>query len=127
MRRWLVLFLLVLLPLQFTWSAAAAYCEHESEHESTRQAQHFGHHVHAHGDAAGDASHAKKPAGADKAKGKLTVDSDCGNCHLSAAKPVPATTMSLAGPATRLPRAGADKRFSTRAPDHPERPNWRIA
>lgn len=29
MRRWFALFLFVMLPLQFTWTAVAAYCAHE--------------------------------------------------------------------------------------------------
>lgn len=44
MRRWFSILLLVLLPIQFSWAAAAAYCEHESG----ARADHFGHHEHDH-------------------------------------------------------------------------------
>jgi hypothetical protein len=42
MRRWLVLLLLVLLPLQFSWAAVASYCVHENG----AAADHLGHHDH---------------------------------------------------------------------------------
>ncbi len=44
MRRWLAIFLLVFIPLQFTWAAASAY----SQHENWDAANHFGHHAHEH-------------------------------------------------------------------------------
>ncbi|MBU0601652.1 MAG: hypothetical protein KKD25_04520 [Gammaproteobacteria bacterium] len=44
MRRWLSILLLVFLPFQFTWAAAAGYCQHETG----AAAQHFGHHDHKH-------------------------------------------------------------------------------
>ena len=40
MRRWLLIFLLFLLPLQLSWAASAAYCEHERD----TQPGHWGHH-----------------------------------------------------------------------------------
>lgn len=40
MRRWLLIFLLVLLPFQLSWAASAAYCEHERD----TQPEHWGHH-----------------------------------------------------------------------------------
>ena len=122
MRRWLSILLLVLLPFQFTWGVAATYCEHETSSE----VQHFGHHVHSHAEGAHQAQ-GKKPSPGDKAKSKFGLDSDCGTCHLSAAKPVSALNVSLADPATQVMSTNADLRFSSQAPDHPERPNWRIA
>lgn len=41
MRRWLLLCLFVLMPLQSAWSAASAYCTH---HEQGGDATHWGHH-----------------------------------------------------------------------------------
>ncbi|MFX1682942.1 hypothetical protein PV762_27325 [Mitsuaria sp. CC2] len=123
MRRWLSIFLLVLMPFQFTWGAAAAYCEHESSSE----ASHFGHHVHSHADA-GQLAQGKKPLSGDKTKqGKVGLDNDCGTCHLSAAKPVSGSSMALADLSAHVMRGLSEQVFSTRAPDHPERPNWRIA
>jgi hypothetical protein len=40
MRRWLLIFLLFLLPFQLSWAASAAYCQHERD----SQPGHWGHH-----------------------------------------------------------------------------------
>ncbi|MGE3296770.1 MAG: hypothetical protein AB7I68_05405 [Porticoccaceae bacterium] len=42
MRRWLILFLLALLPLQVSWAAAATV--DQCAHDHDRTAAHFGHH-----------------------------------------------------------------------------------
>lgn len=141
MRRWLSILLLVLLPFQFTWSVAASYCGHES----AASARHVGHHGHKHvtaaGDGAGDASlssaksakstqtSAGEPAAEPPAKSpsKLALDTDCGTCHLSAAKSVPGVVTALPVLVAQVLAPLTAPRFSTRAPDHPERPNWRIA
>lgn len=56
MRRWLSIFLLILLPHQFSWAAVVTYCEHESG----TQAMHFGHHQHKHTQPAGESSEVTK-------------------------------------------------------------------
>jgi hypothetical protein len=58
MRRLIAVFMLALLPFQFSWSAVAAYCMHES---STAQSQHLGHHEHKH-EAKGGNVRPKNPA-----------------------------------------------------------------
>lgn len=72
MRRMLLIFLMCLLPFQWSWAAAASACEHESH-----QASHFGHHEHEHRDA-GQANH--------EADGESPADladshPDCATCH----------------------------------------------
>lgn len=42
MRRYLLVFMMVLLPLQWSWAAAASVCAHEAG------SSHFGHHDHKH-------------------------------------------------------------------------------
>lgn len=64
MRRWVAIIMLIVLPLQLSWAVASNYCLDEQG----PAAQHFGHHVHAHHDGV------IKQA----AKGKQTVDQDCG-------------------------------------------------
>ena len=59
MRRWLTVALLVLLPLQSFWAAAATYCAHEQSAAS----QHFGHHEHRHHGASAKADGAQADAG----------------------------------------------------------------
>ena len=71
MKRWFVLLFAVLLPLQFAWAGAAAYCQHET---TPSQSRHFGHHEHAH------KASAEQPAST-----KLAGDNDCGTCHAAGA------------------------------------------
>ena len=69
MRRWLAIFLLILLPAQLSWAAVGDYCAHESG----AAANHFGHHAHRHTeDAKG------------KEKGGLTkgAHADCASCQV---------------------------------------------
>jgi hypothetical protein len=76
MARWLLFVLMVLLPAQFSWAAAAPYCTHESSPTSF----HVGHHAHVHQDSPADAQHI--PSDPETAKGSLTLNhSDCSFCH----------------------------------------------
>lgn len=76
LRRCLFVLLLVLVPFQFAWSAAATYCGHEAG----SGAPHFGHHQH----------HAKAQLDdkAQSAKLKQIADGDdnCVGCHVSLAQ-----------------------------------------
>ena len=79
MRRFLLIVLMFVLPLQWSWAAAASLCGHEVAGPA---AQHFGHHQHEHHGA--EAGHdADKAEGADKKTGlgSLGADPDCGVCH----------------------------------------------
>nr|WP_316643070.1 cation efflux protein, CzcI family [uncultured Roseateles sp.] len=75
MRRCVLVLMLLVLPFQFSWAAAAAYCRHEGG----VAVQHFGHHQHEHG------SQGKADDGAKSLKNKAStiVDDDCSICHLS--------------------------------------------
>lgn len=118
MRRLLIIFLVVLLPAQFVWGAAAGYCRHEQGIQS----QHYGHHAHEH---LTDAVAA--PGGELQGEqGSLGDDPDCISCHLSCVTPVPQTPV-VAG-------------FDPLSPDFPtvflaaatlfaptiDRPNWAV-
>ena len=118
MRRWLVILLLALLPLQFSWAAVAAYCGHETG----RQAQHMGHHAHQHGDQA-QALADLDSAPADQAA-PAGFDLDCGHCHgAGASMPAPVGDLLRPAPAARTASA-AEGRLRTRAQTPPERPQW---
>lgn len=108
MRRWFAVLLLVVLSLQLPWAAAAKYCTHD---DGGSTSAHFGHHEHAH--PASDTS----PSGGDH--------SDCGVCHLSAAKAIE-VVRDLPPPTAerkRLPPAAIAGYAS--APERPrDRPNW---
>ncbi|RZL38374.1 MAG: hypothetical protein EOP35_05950 [Rubrivivax sp.] len=125
MRRWLTIFLLVLLPLQFSWGAAAAYCQHES----AGAARHLGHHPHEHkaevgktslSDAAQLEAHKAHKAG-------QPCDSDCAFCHLGSATALIAALPAPPPQQASLIAPDDARAFSTRAPDLLDRPNWRIA
>jgi hypothetical protein len=86
MRRWLQIFLLFLLPLQFSWAASAAYCQHERD----VQPRHWGHHEHepeagSHGNAQADDTQ-QSPAAQPNA-----MLGDCAACHLGHAQHLAAT------------------------------------
>lgn len=68
MRRLVFIVLMLVLPLQWTWAAAASHCDHEE------QGAHFGHHEHKH--ACSDDGTADK-AGA----GQSSAHADCQVCH----------------------------------------------
>jgi len=69
--RFLIILLLLVVPLQMSYAAAATYCNHNDQAAST---SHFGHHMHKHVQPSGDG---KLPTGA--------VDPDCGLCQLGCA------------------------------------------
>jgi hypothetical protein len=116
MRRWLAIFLLALLPLQFSWAAVAAYCGHETG----QHAQHLGHHEHQHtGQATVDTDSA--PADQNASAG---FDFDCGHCHgTCASMPAPAGDVAPLRVASH-PESAAEGTVRTLAQSPPERPQW---
>ena len=110
LRRFVLIFLAVLLPLQLAWGAVSGYCQHESGWA----VEHFGHHEHVH--------KAEDKKAADL---KVTPDSDCGTCH-------GAGVTALAGPQSALPALGVGQLPAAQVsrappslpPDSPERPQW---
>ena len=122
MRRWLTLLLLVMLPLQFTWAAAAAYCQHEQ----VPSVRHLGHHEHEHQGAQG--AHQAKAVDPDAAKAAMVFgDSDCGYCQLSAAKPLQVQGLAIAALSDPPTLGTGVPPLQTRDPDRRERPNWCLA
>lgn len=79
MRQYLIILLLAVLPYQFVWGAAAAYCGHERGIEVS----HFGHHTHKHTSnaAPSDSDSTPKNTGS-----PLADDGDCGYCHQACAQ-----------------------------------------
>ena len=111
MTRRIILFLALLLPLQFAWANAAAYCQHES---SPAQSRHFGHHEHRH-----------QAASEKQVPGKLAVDNDCGTCH-AAGSPVifDADALDVLAPTTSSIAAHVPLRTPTALARAPDRPQW---
>ena len=81
MRRWRSILLLVMLSFQFSWAAAASYCQHETGKLSS----HFGHHEHKHEAANVKASDNER---GDKASSFGALDDDCSLCHLGCVPPI---------------------------------------
>jgi hypothetical protein len=110
MRRFLLLVIAVLLPLQLAWGAVSGYCQHESGTAS----KHFAHHEHVH------KAEAKKAVDL-----KVAPDNDCSTCHGIG-------VTALVGPQAALPVLGLgtqSRAATTRAPpslppEFPERPQW---
>ncbi|BEU96258.1 DUF2946 family protein [Acidovorax sp. DW039] len=131
MRRWILTCLLMLLPIQFSWAAVAAYCQHERGGLPARN-QHLGHHEHQHagGKEPGKSEAQAQPlAQADNDSGKGDsrmdrADPDCRMCHglglgvlwQPAPKWAPPRASTWAGPTVgHLPQ---------HTPHPPERPQW---
>ncbi len=117
MRKVLLILLLFALPFQYSWAAAAAYCQHGTTH-----ATHFGHHSHQHVAQAGEAADKSE----EKAK-MAALDDDCGYCHLSCQlTPTPADPAVSAGPAL-IPTVLPPTAFSSHFPEGPKRPDRSLA
>ncbi|MEH6435077.1 hypothetical protein [Massilia sp. DD77] len=110
MKRFFLILLLVLLPLQFSWAIAGAYCAHEEA-----AAPHFGHHVHKHDKANEDGKHDAK---------KIQLDTDCDYCHHVPTSAIFSASSALAqlGPTVHLRYDGP--RYVSYIPDLIPRPDW---
>jgi len=111
-KKLLLILLLTILPIQYSWSMAAVYCQHEDS-----KVTHFGHHGHDHqAQADDDAGKSKtgKPHG------------DCEVCHHAVQLSVPGADALLAvAPAPSYAPPGALHYYSFIA-DGPPRPNWML-
>lgn len=116
MKKLLFIFLLMLLPFQYSWAAAAVYCQHEQEHPT-----HFGHHSHEH-----EVAQAKTDDKPDD-RSSIKVHADCITCHGSA---VGIMTMPFEPHSYTLAVAADAVNPSLHAsavPTRPERPQWSLA
>jgi hypothetical protein len=111
MRRFFVILLLAILPLQLVWASAATYCEHEAESVSTK---HFGHHLHIH------------KSDGDSTELKVKVHHDCSVCHTVAGQAVLQQIQhflaSMAG--TTLHWSPPEPQPAIAPSSVPERPQW---
>ncbi|MFT3821437.1 MAG: hypothetical protein QM750_28095 [Rubrivivax sp.] len=113
MRRWLLMFVLVVLPLQSVWGAAARYCLHE---RTDAAKQHFGHHEHRHQASA-------SAAAGDAADGLGADHADCGQCHGGACASFPALPLNVAAMPPQPVQAGLQSPYRSHTPPTPERPD----
>ncbi len=106
--------MLLALPLQFAWAAAAPYCAHEAAAVASK---HPGHHQHVH---QGGSDVAK--AGDDGA-GIGTHHTDCASCHAGAAATLPLPAAELATAPRDVLREQPPPRYRSHTPAGPERPD----
>ena len=121
--RLFVFLLALLLPLQLSWAAVAAYCQPHKERQQQEREQrvsHLGHHEHQ--------EYASAAGGADDAKAGES-DADCSLCPFSCAKPMQAERTAL----LLLPAAALTV-LPVRLPhpdshiaEGPDKPNWLLA
>lgn len=110
MRRWFAIFLLVLLPLQALWAAAAPYCAHEESPAS----MHIGHHTHEHQGPEQDLSGSDGPG---------AIHTDCHVCHgVGGAVAAPVLACGPGESRATLPASGKSLPKPPVFP--PDRPNW---
>lgn len=111
-KRLFFVFLLVVVPIQMSWGAAAGYCRHESGDA----AQHFGHHDH---------RHHPLPADGKDASGQSSLQphADCAACHLNCPTATSASSVSVTLPGAFF-IADAPRPLSSMFPEGPERPKW---
>jgi hypothetical protein len=119
MRRCIVVLLLVLLPLQFSWAAVAGYCELASNSVAGHPGDHD-HAAHAHDAKAGDSG----AQAASEDGTSAAPDLDCGHCHGHCA----AVLDVLDGLQTAVPRGAAptlgELHHAEHTPAQPDRPQW---
>lgn len=111
MKKLFLILLLCVVPFQFAWAAAGAYCQHETG----AAPMHFGHHVHNHQISAEKTDSPYKV-------GKLHPD--CGSCHGTSfalfQEPVLAQRIVTTG--TNVPDAKPEI-YTSHIPDGPRRPD----
>ncbi|MYM69670.1 hypothetical protein GTP45_22900 [Pseudoduganella sp. FT55W] len=112
MKKLLLILLLAVLPIQYAWSMAAVYCQHEPSKVS-----HFGHHGHQH-----QAQSDDDGAGSSK----LSKHGDCEVCHHALQVSLPgADAVLTAAPAAAYAPPGA-LHYHSYIADGPPRPNWSL-
>ncbi|MBV7544116.1 hypothetical protein [Acidovorax sp. sic0104] len=126
MRRLLLIFLLVFMPLQSVWAAASPYCGHET----APQASHFGHHAHDHhGDAPAEKAQSSMAGETPDHKALATTgtaDMDCHACHgagscMALSASGQAIVVAVAAPAALVAPAWVHPPLT-----RPERPKWSV-
>ena len=123
MRRWLLIFLLFLLPFQYSWAASAAYCLHEGD----TRGGHWGHHEsEPHGT---DRTHAGDGAKKDSTRQPNAAVGHCIVAHFGQAQHADtAAALPTEAPiASQVLRAVSTDRFTSHIAEVPVRPDGFLA
>ena len=113
MRKWLTIFLLLLMPLQVTWAAASAYCQHRGDIST----EHVGHHAHKHNVQSVERSITDQTQ-------QGGSDSDCGTCHAGCSFAVPFAFSGTEFLTSLVIIKSSENLFTSHPLDLPERPRW---
>jgi hypothetical protein len=113
MRKWLVLFLMLMMPLQLTWAATSAYCQHENG----LSVQHVGHHGQQH------FAQSDERASADQTQ-LAALDLDCGTCHAGCAISVASALGHSVAPTSTAIAPGTERQLKSPPLKVPDRPQW---
>ena len=122
MRRWLLIFLVVLLPMQLSWAAVASYCQHESGSATTTQ--HVGHHEHQHEADAASTSTGQTDTSAKPTSATGAVDVDCGTCHAGCCSAMLQSPRLVMAKLPSETHSATALRLISQPASLPERPNW---
>jgi hypothetical protein len=115
MKRFLAIFLLVLLPLQFSWAAMVGHCQHETG----VTAQHTGHHSHEH-------ASADHPETGQNADSSAAMDHDCATCHLGCAVALVSSLNTTTVAVSDDHPLHLQAMTSQPSTERPERPKWPV-
>ncbi len=115
MKRLFLILLVAMLPLQYVWAAAAAYCDHEMG-----ATQHFGHHSHIPHDGAAADDH-DRPA---KDHKPAKVHADCASCQFGHQATLPAGSLAALPPVRAAWPPSSLLLFTSYIADGPKRPDW---
>lgn len=115
MHRWLLVFLLLVVPFQLVWASAAPYCAHES---GVSAKKHFGHHEHKH-QAGGEVVSATDDA--DDTTGAFHAD--CESCHLGSSAFMLAATPAVEALPHGNTMGPPEPRYDSHIPAGPQRPD----
>jgi hypothetical protein len=115
MKKYLAMFLLMLLPTQFSWAAFAGYCEHETTVSAKHQGQHS--HDHASVDHQETGQHAEPSS---------CMDHDCAACHLGCAAALVNDLNTLTAAVSYDHPHHLQVIASQHLRERPERPKWPV-
>jgi hypothetical protein len=119
-RRYILIFFIALLPVQFVWASAAKYCTHEAATEIQVDGSHLGHHQQVHETASEEPPKSEINDGSTA----FSSDADCDYCHNGCIQLLP----SLAFAMPVVPQPGHALRHAMpllgSLPNLIERPNW---
>nr|WP_308636220.1 DUF2946 family protein [Massilia brevitalea] len=104
--------MMLVLPAQYSWSAAAAYCQHENG-----ASLHFGHHAHEHKAQVGEADD----------DGEMEkAHADCEYCHLFSHAFFTSASDGPPTPDARRHAALGTLNYSSHIPEGPSKPDWHL-